>query len=181
MRIIILIERIKNKIVREYRKAVFKDMINCDHNQFSIVGKITLINKNIRLGKNVTIYPNCMFFGDGVIEIGDNVDIGNGTVIYSSKDRGGVHIGPYSMIAAQSYIIDCDHGIKAGELMQKQKNSVQPITIGIGVWVAAGAKILKGVTLGDGCVIGAQSVVTKSIPENAIAVGVPAKVIKYRE
>lgn len=89
MRIIILIERIKNKIVREYRKAVFKDMINCDHNQFSIVGKITLINKNIRLGKNVTIYPNCMFFGDGVIEIGDNVDIGNGTVIYSSKDRGG--------------------------------------------------------------------------------------------
>lgn len=85
------------------------------------------------------------------------------------------------MIAAQSYIIDCDHGIKAGELMQKQKNSVQPITIGIGVWVAAGAKILKGVTLGDGCVIGAQSVVTKSIPENAIAVGVPAKVIKYRE
>lgn len=63
-------------------------MTNCDHKQFSIVGKITLINKNIKLGKNITIYPDCMFFGDGEIAIGDNVDIGNGTIIYSSKDRG---------------------------------------------------------------------------------------------
>lgn len=91
MKLIILIDRIKNKLVRKYRKIVFKNTINCEHNQFSLVGKVTLINKNIKLGENVTIYPDCMFFGDGLIEIGDNVDIGNGTIIYSSKSGGGVN------------------------------------------------------------------------------------------
>lgn len=95
MKLIILIDKIKNKLIRKYRKAVFKNTINCEHDHFSLIGNVTLINKNIKLGKNVTIYPDCMFFGDGLIEIGDNVDIGNGTIIYSSKSGGGcelVHI-----------------------------------------------------------------------------------------
>lgn len=50
-------------------------MIGCNHNDFSIVGDITVINKNIKLGHNVTIYPDVMLFGDGEIVIGDNVDI----------------------------------------------------------------------------------------------------------
>lgn len=54
----------------------------------SLVGKMTLINRNVICGKNVTIYPNVMFFGDGRIEIGDHVDIGNGTIIYASKSGG---------------------------------------------------------------------------------------------
>lgn len=78
-------------------------MIGCNHNDFSIVGDITVINKNIKLGHNVTIYPDVMLFGDGEIVIGDNVDIGNGTIIYSSKD-GGVTIGNDTMIAGQCYI-----------------------------------------------------------------------------
>lgn len=180
MRLIILIDRFKNKLLRIYRKAVFKAMINCEHNEFSLVGKVTLINKNIKLGRNVTIYPDCMFFGDGLIEIGDNVDIGNATIIYSSK-FGGVRIGDNTMIAAQCYIIDSNHGISAEVLIRQQQNSVAKINIGSDVWIAAGVKILKGVTLGDGCVIGAQSTVIKSVPQNAIAVGVPAKIIKYRE
>lgn len=90
-------------------------MIGCNHNDFSIVGDITVINKNIKLGHNVTIYPDVMLFGDGEIVIGDNVDIGNGTIIYSSKD-GGVTIGNDTMIAGQCYIIDMDHGIRAESL-----------------------------------------------------------------
>lgn len=85
MSLILLIERTKNRLVRRWRKKVFKESINCPHNQFNLVGNVNLINKNIKLGKNVTIYPNVMFFGDGLIEIGDNVDIGNNTIIYASK------------------------------------------------------------------------------------------------
>lgn len=82
---ILFIDKCFRKIALMWRKAVFKRKIRCKHKDFSIVGEITLINKNIKLGRNVTIYPDCMFFGDGLIEIGDNVDIGNGTIIYSSK------------------------------------------------------------------------------------------------
>lgn len=122
-----------------------------------------------------------MLFGDGLIEIGDNVDLGNGTVIYASKNGGGVKIGDNTMIAAQSYIIDTDHGIRAGELMRKQANTVSSVSIGEDVWIAAGCKILKGSQIGNGAIIGASSVVKGTIPECAIAVGIPAKVIKYRE
>lgn len=99
MKLFWLFDRLINKIKRKYRHKVFKEMINCSHNNFSIVGDITVINRNIKLGHNVTIYPNVMFWGDGEIVIGDNVDIGNGTVIYASKS-GGVTIGNNTNIAA---------------------------------------------------------------------------------
>jgi len=85
------------------------------------------------------------------------------------------------MIAAQSYIIDTDHGIKAGEPIINQQNTVAPVIIGEDVWIAAGCKILKGSKINDSAVIGAGSVVKGEIPSNAIAVGVPAKIKKYRE
>lgn len=120
-----------------------------------------------------------MFFGDGLIEIGNNVDIGSGTLIYASKN-GEVKIGDNSVIATQSYIIDMDHGTKTGELICKQPNTVSPVCIGEDVWIAAGCKILKGSQIGNGAIIGAASVVKGKIPENAIAVGIPAKIKKYR-
>ncbi|MDY6060032.1 MAG: acyltransferase [Candidatus Fimenecus sp.] len=150
-------------------------MIGCNHNDFSIVGDITVINRNIKLGHNVTIYPNVMFWGDGEIVIGDNVDIGNGTVIYASK-TGGVTIGNNTNIAAQCYIIDMDHGIKDGELICNQENTVEKVTIGSDCWIAAGCKVLKGSHIKDGTVIGALSLVKGEIPENAIAFGIQAKV-----
>ncbi len=121
-----------------------------------------------------------MLFGDGLIDIGDNVDIGNGTVIYASK-AGGVTIGKNTLIAAQSYIIDTDHGTQAGELIRNQENTVLPVVIGEDVWIAAGCKVLKGSQIHDGAVIGAASLVKGEIPKNAIAVGIPAIVKKFRE
>lgn len=176
---ILFFDRILQKILRLYRKTVFRKKISCTHNDFKLVGKITVINKNIKLGKNVTIYPDVMFFGDGTIEIGDNCDIGNGTIFYASK-TGGISVGNNTMIAAQSYIIDTDHGIAKGEIIRNQSNSVTPIHIGNDVWIAAGCKVLKGSNISDGAVIGAASVVKGEIPSNAIAVGIPAKVKKYR-
>ena len=177
---ILLIERIKNKILRWYRKKVFCKYTHNKKSNVNLVGKITLINQNIKIGNNVTIYPDVMFFGDGPIEVGDNVNIGNGTILYASKDVG-IRIGSNTMIAAQCYIIDMDHGIKAGTLIRHQENTTEKVIIGEDVWLGAGVKVLKGSKIGDGAIIGAGSVVKGEIQENSIAVGVPAKIKKIRE
>ena len=119
-------------------------------------------------------------FGEMILkEIGDNVDIGIGTIIYSRK---GVKIGSNTSIAGQCYIIDSNHKMKLGKLIREQDmdTAADGIIIGDDVWVAAQCTILKGAIINNGAVIGAQSLVNSVIPENAIAVGTPAKVIKQR-
>ena len=179
MKIFYFIDRVKNKIIRMYRKRVFKEMIGCPHNQFSLVGKVTLINRNIKLGRNVVIYPDCMLYGDGLIEIGDNVTIGNGTVIYASKS-GGVSTGANTLIAAQCYIIDADHGIEKEMLIRKQNNAVDRVTIGNDCWLAANVTVLKGSEICDGAVVGAKSLVKGKVESNSVVVGVPCKRVKMR-
>ena len=174
---LLLFDRVLQKIIRTYRKAVFRKKINCPHKDFNLVGRVTLINTNIKLGKNVTIYPDVMFFGDGNIVIGDNVDIGKDTIIYSSS---GVKTEDNTVNAAQCYIIDMDHRIKADKLISSQGNSVAEVVIGKDVWLAANVTVLKGSKINDGAVIGAKALVKGEIPSNAIAVGVPSKVKKYR-
>lgn len=177
---ILYLDRFIQKILREYRKAVFRAKTHCKHKNFVIRGHMTLINPNITIGKNVTFYPDVMLFGDGPITIGDNVSIGNGTII-ASLSKEGITIGNNTMIAAQSYIIDCDHGMQPDKPIREQKHTTEPITIGEDVWLAANVTVLKGSQIGNGAVIGAKGLVKGKIPPYAIAVGVPAKVIKYRE
>jgi len=57
---------------------------------------------------------------------------------------------------------------------------IEPVTIGKDVWIGVGARILKGVNVGDHSIIAANAVVTKDVPPYAIVGGVPAKIIKYR-
>lgn len=179
MKLILIWNRFINKIRRVYREKVFKTQIGCKHHKFCLVGDVTLINKNIILGENVTIYPGCMFYGDGQIIIGDNVDIGNNTIIYSSKN-GGVTIGKNTMIGAQCYIIDANHGTAKGQLIRTQKNEVEPIFIGEDCWLAADVTVIKGSVIEDGAVVGAKALVNGHIESNSINVGVPAKKIKER-
>lgn len=144
----------------------------------NILGKIYLNAKNVKVGKNVTLYPGVYLWGND-IEIGDNVDIGVGTIIYS---KNGIKIGDNTIIAGQCYIIDSNHGTKAGHLIRSQEDIAADggIEIGSDVWIAAQCSILKGARIHNHAVIGAQSLVNSEIPENAIALGTPAKVVKYR-
>ena len=121
--------------------------------------------------------PGVQFFGDGPIVIGNHVNIGNNTLLYASKD-GGITIGDDTMIAADCYIIDMDHGLKAGVPVRKQQNTVQRVHIGKDVWLAAGCKILKGAQINDGAVVGAMSLVKGTVEPDAIVYGIPAKQVK---
>lgn len=144
-----------------------------------IKGKVYWNAKNVKVGKNVIIYPGVYLWGSN-IEIGDNVQIGIGTIIFS---KNGVKIGRNTAIAGQCYIIDMNHGTKRGNLIMEQSSETAEggIIIGEDVWIASQCSIIKGARIHDHAVIGANSLVNKEIPENAIAFGTPAKVASFRE
>lgn len=131
------------------------------------------------LSNNCRISRHTLFWGDGTVKLGFNVHIGSYSRIFASKN-GGVYIGDYSMSASHLYIIDCEHGIEANQLIMKQPMIQKRVLIGKDVWMGYHTTILKGVTLEDGVVCGACSVVTKSFKKNSVIAGVPARVIKTR-
>ncbi len=168
-----LFERLKNKWLRYYRLKVFEAYTGQKTENCLILGPITLINRNVRVGRNVTFYPNVMLWGDGPINIGNNVDIGYNTVIYAKK-QGGVSIGCNTSIAAHCYIIDSNHGTKATALIQDQPMDTNAIEIGNDVWIATDVTVLKGSKIEDGAVIGAKSLVNRPMGADVISFGIPA-------
>lgn len=176
---LLLYNRLVQKVLREYRKIIFLQKIKSKQRSVNVLGIVHVNATNIKIGKNVTIYPNVYFWGDGLIEIGDNVDIGIGTIIFSKKS---VKIGDNTSIAAHCYIIDCNHKVKKDIPINQQGLDVAKdgLYIGIDVWVAAGCTIIKGAKINDGAVIGAMSLVNSEIEKYGIAAGIPAKVKKHR-
>lgn len=136
-------------------------------------------NPNVKLGNNVQLYPGVTFAGNGEIIIGNNVKIGNNVIINASKS-GGVSIGDGTIIAANSYIIDSNHGIKRGQPIFSQPVDGEDLYIGKNVWIAANCVIAKGSFIGDGAVIGANSFLNTRVEANQVFAGSPAKLIKQR-
>ena len=142
--------------------------------------KILRHRNNISIGSEVILKEGtriCSAQQDAVIEIGDWTTIGFHTFIFASQN---ISIGRNCLIAPFCYIVDANHQIVSGELIRKQALSVSEIKIGNDVWLGANVTVLPGVTIGDGAVVGAGSVVNKNIPKNAVAAGVPVKILKYR-
>ena len=95
-----------------------------------------------------------------------------------------IDIGNHVLIASDVKIYTAAHPVTAKERMIPGGGwniYAQPVKIEDGVWIGGGAIILPGVTIGRNAVIGAGAVVTKDIPANAVAVGSPARVIRYQE
>jgi len=139
-----------------------------------IVHNNTVFNGVLFLGK-ATIEPYCRVSGDPLITIGDNFYLNAGCHLL-----GNITFGRDVMIGPKTVIWGRDHGMALGKPMKEQPHIKEDIIIGDDVWIASTVTILKGVRIGKGAVIGAGSVVTKDIPEYAIAVGNPARVVKYR-
>ena len=139
-----------------------------------IIAKNAKISRVSFLG-TAEVSERCRFFGKPEITIGKNFYANVGCHFL-----GEISIGDDVMMGPKVVIWGRDHGIMLGKPMRIQDHEYSKVDIGNDVWIGASAVILKGVQIADGAVIGAGSVVTKNIPKNAIAVGNPAKVIKYR-
>ena len=133
-------------------------------------GIIDSIGKNVNVEKNATFHRH--------ISVGDYSDLGIDSVIGE-----GVKIGSHVMMGPGCYIYTSNHCFDRTDIpmMEQGMSETKPVTIGNDVWIGSRVTILPGVHIGDGVVIGAGAVVTRDIPNNAIAVGVPAKVVKYRK
>lgn len=105
------------------------------------------------------------------VKIGSGVTVMNGALMMAA---GGITIEDKVMIAANVQLISNNH-----DPYDRQILTCKPVLIKYGAWVGAGATILPGVTVGKYAIIGANSVVNKDIPDYAVAVGSPAKVVKY--
>ncbi|MEO6236711.1 MAG: DapH/DapD/GlmU-related protein [Vicinamibacterales bacterium] len=186
------------------RKALFPSLLGaCGRNVVFGQNVVLRHPHKIRIGDNVVIDDNCLIdakgdsnrgitIGSGVfigrgsilsckngdIEIGDGANVGFTCEVFSASR---VTIGRDTLLAAYCYVIGGDHDFSdptAPVLAQARRSS--GVAIGAGAWLGAGAKVLDGVIVGDGAVIGAGAVVRDAVPDRAIAVGMPARVVGQR-
>ncbi|SFU91580.1 Acetyltransferase (isoleucine patch superfamily) [Polaromonas sp. YR568] len=159
--------------------------------------------ENVTLGKGVVIdaYARIYCHKVGSIEIGDNSYIGESAIVHTGKKGGRVEIGTdctvqaFSIvhghgsckigngvrIASHTVIIPATHRFDDDtRAIREQGLTKQGITIEDDVWIGTGCMILDGVTIGTGAVVGAGSLVNKSLPARSISVGVPAHPISSR-
>ena len=114
----------------------------------------------------------------GMVRLGARVFVGPHVVIYG---HGGVEVGDQSLLSMHVCIVSSNHAVpEIGTSIRSQPDELRPTRIGRDVWIGARSVVLGGVTIGDGCVIGAGSVVTKSLPAGAIAFGSPATIRGWR-
>ena len=132
------------------------------------------LGKRCRLGMEVELRT----VEAGHIQIGEDTRLNKGCTLTSYAQ---IRIDDFTIIGEFVSIRDANHGLKRGEPMRYQPHTCKPILVGRDVWIGRGSCILPGVTIGEGAVIGANSVVTRDVPDFAIAAGVPAKVIKMRQ
>jgi len=129
--------------------------------------------KRIKIGENFKIWQNChLTVENGEIKIGNNGLLGVGSLINAS--HGTVIIGSNVAIAPYVQIFSYSHNFATGKDI-KDNPVVSDVVVEDNVFIGAGAIILPGVTIGKGSRVAAGSVVIKSVKENSVVGGVPAK------
>jgi len=163
--------------------------VNCRNlDPWTYIGKYTILKtvdsrSSINFNHRIDLhnYVSLVAEDGGQINFGKRVSIGDYSTLRASRAQ--ITIGDNTMLAQGVKLISTNHAYKdKNKLIHEQDidNDKIGITIGKDCWLGAGCVVLPGVTIADGVVVGANAVVTKDVPEYAIVVGIPAKVISYR-
>ena len=144
------------KLGKNVRVFAFVNLYGCEIGDNSKVGAFVEIQKNSRIGKNVKVSSHT-FICEGVT-IEDDVFVGHNVSFINDK---------YPRSTASS-----------GALQTEQDWKVVPTLVHRGASIGTSSTILCGVTIGENSIIGAGSVVTKDVPANVVAAGVPARVLR---
>jgi abequosyltransferase len=152
------------------KMIAFDSGVEISHPEFTSIGDYVHMQKDVW----ITCVPKN---SQPLIKIGDHTDIGKRLFISCAKK---VEIGKGVLIAPNVFISDHSHNYQNTKIPVKNQGVTdpKPVEIGDGVWLGINVAILPGVKIGKNSVIGANSVVIKSIPDFCVAVGSPAKVVK---
>ncbi|MFZ1727201.1 MAG: acyltransferase [Albidovulum sp.] len=135
----------------------------------------------LSLGKDVRLAPNVSLANGERIALGDQVQIGARCSLWAGKSTSWIRVGDRTTFGPEVFVTAADYGLAAGTRITDQPMNERDITIGKDCWIGTRAILTAGISIGDGAVIGAGSVVTRDVPAGAIAVGVPAKVVRMRD
>ena len=152
----------------------FRYIFKCAANNAIVGFNSKIINfSRVSIGKGCFIQDHVYLRAgaSGHVKLKENVAINSFAMIFG---HGGVEIGAYSQIGPGVLITTTGH-----DFHNAMQTHYQPVRIGEWCWIGGKCTILPNVTIGNGAVVGAGSVVTKDIPDNCLAVGVPAKVIRH--
>lgn len=142
--------------------------------QYIQIGAGTLLGPQMTLSAGMV--PGQEMVTDPVIRIGNRCLIGKGSGIVGHLE---IVIGDDVWTGHHVYITDQNHGYEHLDLpISQQMMPEQPVRIGNGTWIGHGTVVLPGASIGDHVVVGANSVVTGVLPDNCVAAGAPARVIK---
>lgn len=137
--------------------------------------------RDMKFGKGLHLQPTVILRSARNIILGENVHINHNCVLQAGKKDAKIiigdntHLGPNVMVYAYNHAFqDLDKAIC------KQGYTENTVLIGRNAWIGSGCIVLAGVTIGEGAVVAAGSVVTKDIPAFSVCGGVPAKLIKMR-
>lgn len=136
-------------------------------------------NEGIILGEGCFVGRNSILScKNGTIRLGDRVNIGFNAEVFSGSL---VTLGNDCLLAAYTYVVGGGHQFDdADASVIDQEHTSEGITLGEGVWLGAGVKVMDGLTIGDRTVVGAGAVVTKDLESGIVAAGLPAKKIRDR-
>jgi len=179
-----------NKLFRYLHKQIFlfkHRKVITSKGKISLEKRIEIRNFNnskndglsIILEGNITIRHDVTIQGKGELHIGRNTIISSFTIIGCNEK---MSIGKDCLISQSVSIRDTDHNFSDIEIpIIDQGITTSPIIIKDNVWIGYGAVITKGITIGEGSIVGANSVVTKDIEPYSIVAGVPATLIRKRK
>jgi acetyltransferase-like isoleucine patch superfamily enzyme len=157
--------------------SILENQITLMPPEFSNLKRMYYKKKGIRVEGKVTFATNVKLKGNVQIKSGSS--IAQNCIL--SGENVGIFIGSNVMIAPGCVIVAFDHGFARMDIPMSQQDFIEaPVYIEDDVWISANCTITKGVRIGTGSIIAANSAVTKDIPPYSIAGGVPARVIKSR-
>lgn len=162
---------LRNRFARFCWNALCTLLFRCSPRPFHAWRVLLLRVFGAKLGERCHIYPKAVIWAPWNLECGDDVCIADAAEIYNPAP---IQIGSGAVISQGAYLCGASHDYAIGEFTLTSA----PIAVGAGAWIAARAIVLMGITVGEGSVVGAGSVVTKDVPAAMVCAGNPCRVIK---